>query len=229
VSRGAAAVHRAANLCAGLLCAALLLAGCGAGRAAPAKLRRAGVGTRVETRVGIASGGRIPASLLAGLRRIGRGPRFQPPLTGAVSGRCDPTLGPRAAAHIEVFGANQVVLLPAGIGTAAPRRFMEGRLVEARCFGNAVTLDPTGIVYFRAGAGLKLGTVFRAWGEPLTATRVASFTGGRASTYVDGRSWHGPPAALPLTAGAEIVIEIGPHVPPHRRFVFPPAPSPRMR
>jgi hypothetical protein len=215
VSRSAAA----------LLGVTLLLAGCGAGRAAPAKQRRAGVGVDL----GVTLGGQIPASLLAGVRPIGRGPRFQPPISGAVPGRCERALGRRLAAHIEVFGANQVILLAAGIGTTAPRDFSDGRLVHARCFGDVVTLDPTGIVYFRAGASLTLGTVFRAWGEPLTATRVASFSGGRTATYVDGRAWRGAPSAVPLTSGAEIVVESGPHVPPHRRFVFPPPPSPRMR
>jgi hypothetical protein len=206
-----------------LLCAALLLTGCGAGRTAPLKQRPRSV------RVGRDVDAAIPASLRAGLRAIGRGPRFQPPLTGAVPGRCKRTLGRRQAAHIEVFGANQVVLLAAGIGTTAPRAFSEGRLTAARCFGAVVTLDPTGTVYFRAGAGLTLGTVFRAWGEPLTATRVSSFTGGRTVTYVDGKVWHGAPTAVPLTSGAEIVVEVGPQVPPHRRFVFPPPPSTRMR
>lgn len=212
---------------AALFCAALLLTGCGAGRAAPAKQRPRGV--RVGADVGVDVDAGIPASLRAGLRPIGRGPRFQPPITGPVPGRCGRTLGERLAAHIEVFGANQVVLLAAGIGTVAPRKFREGRLTHARCFGDVVTLDPTGIVYFRAGTVLTLGTVFRAWGEPLTATRVASFTGGRTITYVDGKLWRGAASAVPLRFGAEIVVEVGPHVPPHKRFVFPPPPSPRMR
>jgi hypothetical protein len=173
--------------------------------------------------------GKIPASLLAGMRPIGRGPRFHPPVSGPVPGRCDRTLGVRLAAHIEVFGANRVVLLAAGIGSAAPREFRDGTLTEASCFGDVVTLDPTGVVYFRAHSGVTLGTVFRAWGEPLTATRVASFSGGRTQTYVGGRLWHGAASAVPLTSAAEIVVEIGPHVPPHRRFAFTPAPSPQTR
>lgn len=204
---------------AALLGAALLLAGCGAGRAAPAKQRRAGVGVDVG----------IPASLRAGLRPIGRGPRFRAPATGAVPGRCEQRLGQRLDAHIEIFGANQVVLLATGIGTAAPRRFSGAWLTAARCFGDVATLDPTGTVYFRAAASVTLGTVFRAWGQPLTATQVASFTGGHALTFVDGRPWHGDPSALPLTSGAEIVVEIGPYVPPHHRYTFAPLPSPRMR
>jgi hypothetical protein len=178
---------------------------------------------------GVWVGGKIPASLLAGVRPIGRGPRFQPPISGTVPGRCQRKLGVRLAAHIEVFGANRVVLLAAGIGSAAPREFRDGRLTEAGCFGDLVTLDPTGVVFFRAHSGVTLGTVFRAWGQPLTPTQVASFRGGNTQTYVDGKLWHRAPSAVPLTSGAEIVVEIGPHVPPHRHFVFAPSPSPRTR
>jgi len=41
--------------------------------------------------------------------------------------------------------------------------------------------------------------------------------------YVDGRRWtRTAPAAIPLTRHAEIVLELGPYVPPHRSFTFPP-------
>ena len=190
--------------------AALLLAGCGASSALM-------TGTS-----------RIPRSLLAGERPIGAGPRFQPPATGPLTAPCTATLGPREQAHIEVFGANRVVLLPAGMGTEPPRRFLDGRLLRAGCFGALVTVDPTGVVYFRPGTRLTLATLFRVWGQPLTARRVASFTGGRTAVYVGGRRWPGAPGSVPLRDGEEIVVEIGPHVPPHRSFTFAPKPSRRL-
>jgi hypothetical protein len=49
-----------------------------------------------------------------------------------------------------------------------------------------------------------VGAVFRSWGQPLSATRLASFR------------------AVPLTRHAEIVLEVGPHVPPHSSYAFPP-------
>jgi hypothetical protein len=137
-------------------------------------------------------------------------------------------LGRRLQAHIEVFGANRVVLLPAGIGTRAPRQFEDGRLMRAACFGDLVTLDPTGSVYFRPGKRLTVGDLFTAWGQRLTGTGIASFTGDRVRVYVDGRAWSGSPRAVPLTDRAEIVLEVGPHVPPHTRFTFPRAPSPQL-
>jgi hypothetical protein len=166
---------------------------------------------------------------MRGARPIGNGPRFRPAVNSTPTGSCEPVLGRRLAAHIELFGANQVVLLAAGIGTEPPRHHRDGRITAARCFGDVVTLDPTGTVYFRPGSGVTLGTVFRAWGQMLSASRVASFTSGKTLTYVNGRLWHGAPAAAPLRSGAEIVVEIGPRVPPHRRFVFSQPPPPQMR
>jgi hypothetical protein len=166
----------------------------------------------------------IPRSLLAGVRPIGRGPRFQPPVSGPVGGTCTAPLGRRLQAHIELFGANRVVLLATGIGTRPPRRIRDGRLTSARCFGELVTLDPTGTVYFRSGYSLTVGDLFRAWGQPLSSTRIASFTGGRVRVYVNGHRSSVSPRAVPLTRDAEIVLEVGPHVPPHRRFVFPAQP-----
>lgn len=167
----------------------------------------------------------IPRSLLAEVRPIGRGPRFQPPVRGQVTGVCMSRLGNRLQAHIELFGANRVVLLATGIGTRAPRRLADGRLSHARCFGAIVTLDPTGIVYFRPGERLTLGDLFRAWGQPLSDRRIASFTGGRVRVYVNGHPRAGAPAAVPLGNGAEIVLEIGARVPPHSHFSFPAWPA----
>lgn len=171
----------------------------------------------------------IPQSLVAGERPIGRGPRFQPPNLGSPTGHCLRPLGPRRQAHVEIFGANRVVLLAAGIGTRAPRRFTDGRLVRARCFGDVVTVDPTGTVYFRPGRQLTLSDLFKAWGQRLTRTRIASFAGSAVHAYVNGRADTGDPRRIPLTAGAEIVIELGPHVPPHTHFPFLPKPSAALR
>ena len=166
----------------------------------------------------------IPRALLSQARPIGAGPRFHPPATGPVSGTCTPGLGPRDGVHVEVFAANRVLLLPAGIGTKPPRDVLDGRVTQARCYGQLVTLDPTGVVLVRPGAKLTLGALFRSWGQPLSPARLASFSapaGTRVTVFVDGRAWPGAPAAVPLTRHAEIVLEVGPHVPPHQSYTFP--------
>jgi len=88
-----------------------------------------------------------------------------------------------------------------------------------------VTLEPTGLILVRAGARLTMASLFRSWGQPLSTTRLASFgarAGTRVAIFVDGRPWYGAPGRVPLVRHAEIVLEVGPHVPPHPSYTFPP-------
>jgi hypothetical protein len=145
--------------------------------------------------------------------------------SGPVAGSCEHSLGPRFGVHVEVFAANQVLLLPAGIGLEKPWNQLNGRITSAHCYSGLVTLDPTGLVLIRVGERLTLATLFRSWGEPLSRTRLTSFTprkGAQVSVFVDGRPWRAAPGAVPLTSHAEIVLEVGPHVPPHSSYTFPP-------
>jgi hypothetical protein len=192
--------------CLGVLAAVSLVAGCGAGG-----------------RTGPADG--IPHRLLLEARPIGRGARFRPPVTGSVVGACRRELGPRFGVHVEVFGADRVVIVPAGIGARPPLRLSAGRISSAGCYGSVVTLEPTGLVLVRPGSRLSLSDLFRAWGEPLTSGRLVSFSGsprGKVVVFVDGRRWRGEPGSVPLARHAEIVLEAGPYVPPHASYAFPP-------
>ena len=167
----------------------------------------------------------IPAALIRERRPIGRGARFTPPARGPVIGACRGSLGRPRGVHVEVFAADRVVLIPAGIGTRPPRARFEGRISHARCYGALVTLDPTGVVLVRSGAALTLADLFRSWGQPLSSRRLATFAapaGERVSVFVGGRRWRGAPGSVPLRPHAEIVLEVGPHVPPHASYTFPP-------
>ena len=166
-----------------------------------------------------------PAALLAQARPIGQGAAFRPPVRGSVLGPCRGRLGARAGVHVEVFAANRVVLIPAGIGTRSPRSFSSGRISSASCYGELVTLEPTGVVLVRRGARLRLDDLFRSWGQALSSRRLASFTAPKADqirAYVDGRRWRGPVARVPLRVHSEIVLEVGAYVPPHAAYTFPP-------
>jgi hypothetical protein len=167
----------------------------------------------------------IPRALLSEARPIGTGPRFTLPAAGPVAGRCERSLGLRLGVHVEVFAANRVLLLPAGIGARPPEQKLNGAITSARCYGALVTLNPTGLVLVRPGTRPTLAELFRSWGEPLSPTRLTSFgapAGSQVAVFVDGRRWTGGPAAVPLTRHAEIVLEVGPHVPPHSSYAFPP-------
>jgi hypothetical protein len=187
-----------------------VVAGCGSSRHAPPKAPAAAA---------------PPAALVAEARPIGRGVRFQPPIKGQPIGSCTRSLGPRTGVHVEVFGANRVVLIPAGVGVRDPSGDSGGRIARAGCYGDLVTLDPTGLVLIRPGTRLTLADLFRSWGQPLSAHRVASFSAGPGQTvrvFVDGRARPGPPANVPLRRHTEIVLEAGPYVPPHPAYTFPP-------
>ena len=88
-----------------------------------------------------------------------------------------------------------------------------------------MTLNPTGLVLVRPGTPAHAGGAVPLLGEPLSRTRLTSFgarAGSQVAVFVDGRRWNGGPAAVPLTRHAEIVLEVGPHVPPHTSYAFPP-------
>ena len=140
-------------------------------------------------------------------------------------GRCGHRLGPRDGVHVEVFAANRVVIVPAGIGTRPPRTFSGGRISGAACFGDLATIEPTGVVLARPGVDATVADLFRAWGEPLSRNRLAGFVaapGTHVAAFVGGHPWHGSPRQVPLSRHAEIVLEVGPHVPPHTAYTFPP-------
>ncbi len=167
----------------------------------------------------------LPAALVREARSVGRGARFQPPATGPIVGQCRRELGPRVGVHVELFAANRVVLVAAGIGTRPPRAYSEGRISKALCYGDLVTLEPTGVVLVRRGTRPHLSDLFRAWGQRLSSRSLGTFSAqaGRAvRVFVDGRPWRGRPGDVPLVAHGEIVLEVGPYVPPHSRYTFPP-------
>jgi hypothetical protein len=142
-----------------------------------------------------------------------------------VAGRCTTPLGARDAAHVELFAQNRVVIVAGGIGARAPWRASDGRLAHARCYGELVTLEATGVVLVRPGTPPPLSALFRAWGQPLTTSQLASFRaapGARVTAFVNGRRWRGAPGSVPITPHAEIVLEVGPYVPPHTSYEFAP-------
>jgi hypothetical protein len=162
----------------------------------------------------------VPASVAAQSRPIGAQARFHPPAPDVSMRRCTRSIGAREAVHVELFAHDRVVVVPAGIGAETPRRMFAGRVVAARCYGDVVTLEPTGVALVRPGAGVRLADLFRAWRMPLTPRRLAGFAG-HVRVYLNGRARDVDPRTLPLSRHDEIVLEVGAFVPPHRSFLFP--------
>jgi hypothetical protein len=147
---------------------------------------------------------------------IGVGPRFHP--APGTHGRCVAApVGGGSRAHLELFAERRVVIVPTGIGLrGASVRF--GRVVAARCRTRIWTTDPSGIVRFTGTA--TLGDVFAVWGRVLGPRQLLSFRG-RVRLYRNGEAVAGDIRHARLRSGDELVLELGPFVPPHRFFRFP--------
>lgn len=164
---------------------------------------------------------------------IGKGAPYRPPSLGAAARaaaaidgmRCSRGEPRRYGVHVELFAGARVVIVPAGIGVAPPRRERGAYVTGGRCSYPVATREPTGVVLVTRGAHPTLANLFDVWGQPLTATALASFDappGARVRAYVGGRATRAEPRTIPLARHAEIVLEVGAFVPPHASYRFPP-------
>lgn len=168
--------------------------------------------------------------MLAGARPVGRGERFRPLPLGAAAAagapvgglRCGPP-APAFGAHLELFAGDRVVLVPAGIGLARPQVRDGAYVRRGRCAYPLRTREPTGVIEVGGARRLTLADLFALWGQRLSRRRLAAFPApAGVIAYVDGRRWRGYPGAIPLRRHAQIVLEVGPRVPPHASYRFPP-------
>ena len=160
-----------------------------------------------------------PASAAAPIPTpIGAGAAFHPrAASGAVAAgraigrfRCD---GIRQVerVHLELFARGRAVIVPSGIGIARARA----------CTYGMRTTTPTGVIEFDASRPPTLGGFFAVWGRSLERHRLLSFHG-RVRAYVAAKRWRGGVQRIPLRRHAQIVLEVGPYIPPHARFLFGP-------
>jgi hypothetical protein len=101
-----------------------------------------------------------------------------------------------------------VVVIPSKIG------------VRDGCRYPLRTSTPTGVVEVD-GQEQTLGDFFAVWRMPLSQRRLLTFHG-KVNAYVGGNRWEGAVGAIPLYDGAEIVVEVGGYIRPHRFYLFPP-------
>jgi hypothetical protein len=149
---------------------------------------------------------------------IGVGPGFRPPAVTPSVKAGAPVGGLRCRgirrlqrAHLEVFARGRVLVIPAGIGVSRARA----------CTYPLRTTTPTGVVEFDTSKRPTVGAFFRIWGQPLGRHRLLSFRG-VVRSYIAGKRWHGPVRSIPLRRHAEIVLQVGPYVRPHTKFLFGP-------
>jgi hypothetical protein len=161
---------------------------------------------------------------------IGPAPRWQPPsLSNAVKEerpvdgmRCDARERDRFGVHLELFAERRVLIVAPGIGIAPPRERDGAYVRGGSCTYPIVTREPTGVLEVEQGSrAYDLGDLFELWGQRLSPNRIAGFSG-PVSAFVAGERWRGDPRRIPLRRHAQIVLQVGGYIPPHRSYRFPP-------
>jgi hypothetical protein len=110
--------------------------------------------------------------------------------------------------HLELFARRRVVVVPPRIG------------IRDGCRYPLRTTTPTGVIEL-GRPGLTLADFFDVWRMPLSQRRLLGFRG-PVTAWVGGERWRRSPGEIPLYDRAQIVLETGGYVPPHRSYLFPP-------
>ncbi|HZI40129.1 MAG TPA: hypothetical protein VFD67_00455 [Gemmatimonadaceae bacterium] len=121
---------------------------------------------------------------------------------------CDAQEGQRIHIHqhLAIFDHGKAVTVPQYIGIP----------FAARCIYWLHTHTPDGIIHVEApmDRSFTLGDFFAVWGQPLDRTHIGSATATKKSeslrVWVNGARYTGNPAQIPLTAHADIIIQVGP-------------------
>ena len=120
---------------------------------------------------------------------------------------CDAQEGQRIHIHqhLAIFDHGRPITIPQYIGIPQ----------GARCIYWLHTHTPDGIIHVEAPVdrSFTLGDFFAVWGQPLDVRHAASAMtkrGEQMQLWLNGKRYSGDPAKIPLTAHADIVIQVGP-------------------
>jgi hypothetical protein len=116
-------------------------------------------------------------------------------------------------AHLTVFVNGSPRQVPAGIGIpgAQAQSTPNGPLIDGgTCLYWLHTHASDGIIHIESPVhrDYTLGQFFDEWGQPLGPGRVGPATGKVTAIY-NGQVYHGNPRDIPLTAHAQIQLEVG--------------------
>lgn len=114
-------------------------------------------------------------------------------------------------AHLSLFINGVQYAFPMGVGMYQPGAGKSGYIYHQTCLYFLHTHDRTGILHMESKTltPFTLGTLFKLWGEPLSSTQIAQYTG-PVSIYVNGTlDTTDPIASVPLNPGDDITLVIG--------------------
>jgi len=128
-------------------------------------------------------------------------------------------------AHLTVFVNGSARQVPAAIGIpgAVSQSSPAGSFVsQGTCFYWLHTHAADGIIHIESPVNrtYTLGNFFDEWGQPLSASRVGPASGHVVAIY-NGQVFTGNPRDIPLTAHAQIQLEVGTPLVAPEQITFP--------
>jgi hypothetical protein len=128
-------------------------------------------------------------------------------------------------AHLTIMVNGTPRQVPAGIGIpgAVATQTPAGPFIQnGNCFYWLHTHAPDGIIHIESPVQrtYTLGEFFDEWGQPLSATQAGSAKGHVTALY-NGQVWTGSPRDIPLTAHAQIQLEVGTPLVAPETITFP--------
>jgi hypothetical protein len=128
-------------------------------------------------------------------------------------------------AHLTIFVNGSARQVPAATGIQGPvaQSTSAGPFIEqGTCFYWLHTHSADGIVHIESPVHRQytLGNFFDIWGQPLGTDRVGPATGHVVALY-NGRVFQGNPRDIPLTAHAQIQLEVGRPLVAPEKITFP--------
>jgi hypothetical protein len=129
-------------------------------------------------------------------------------------------------AHLTIFVDGAPRRIPAGVGVGAPRESAttpRGPFITGgSCISWLHTHAADGIIHVESPVHhtYTLGNFLDVWRQPLGSGRVASASG-RVTAFLDGRRYAGDPRSIPLTAHAQVQLDVGRPVVPPVKIRFP--------
>jgi hypothetical protein len=116
-------------------------------------------------------------------------------------------------AHLTIFVKGSPRQVPAGIGIPGARAQSTPRgpfITAGKCFYWLHTHVADGVIHIESPVQrtYTLGEFFDEWGQPLGPGQAGPATG-HVTAYYNGRPYHGNPRNIPLTAHAQIQLDVG--------------------
>ncbi|HSR82772.1 MAG TPA: hypothetical protein VLM11_01160 [Streptosporangiaceae bacterium] len=128
-------------------------------------------------------------------------------------------------AHLAIFVNGKPLQIPAAIGIpgAQAQNTARGPFIgSGTCFYWLHTHAADGIIHIESPVTrtYTLGNFFDEWGQQLSLDRVGPATG-HVTAFYNGKPYLGNPRNIPLTAHAQIQLEVGTPIVGPQRITFP--------